>query len=148
MAKAKKGTAKAATVENSKGVLTDGGIFVDAKVVTGRKTKLSAKEQGQLARGEIDESGEPTGKEIKRDDVKTIRSSETLYRGTLSAEAISAKTGEEISYRWDQAMPATEEGCYRAFESAHGVGSVKRDTFKLDPDNKIDPTKRTSLERP
>src|SRR3954471_17424127 len=95
--KAKKTAAKA-----DGGTVTASGVAVDAKVIKGRKTKLSAKEQGQLARGEIDEAGEPTGKEVKKDDVKTIRSSETLYHGTLSAEAISSKTGEKVSYRWDQ----------------------------------------------
>jgi hypothetical protein len=130
------------------GTVLSNGVAVEAKVIKGRKTKLSAKEQGQLARGEIDEAGEPTGKEVEKDDVKTIRSNETLYQGTLSAEAVSAKTGEKVSYRWDQAMPATEEGCYRAMESAHGPGSLIRDTFVLDHRNEIDPTLRTAMERP
>lgn len=145
MAKAKKGTAKSETTE-SKGVLTDGGIFVNAKVVTGKNHKLTAKEQGQLARGEIDESGEATGKEVKKDAVKTLKTSETLYQGKLSAEAIAAATGEKVSVVWEQAMPTTEDGCFYSFQQYHP--SAMRDTFKLDVTNTIDPTLRTSLERP
>jgi hypothetical protein len=145
MAKAKKGTAKSETTE-SKGVLTEGGIFVDAKVITGKNHRLSAKEQGQIARGELDENLEPTGKEVKRPDVKTIKTSQTLYQGKLSAEAIAGATGEKVSVVWEQAMPTTEDGCFHSFQQYHP--SAIRDTFKIDPSNTIDPTLRTSLERP
>ena len=128
--------------------ITDGGVVFEGNVVKGEENKLTAKEQGQLARGEIDESGEKTGKEIEKPDAKTVKSKHTLYVGKLSASAESAKTGEPISYVWEQMMPVTEEGAYRVFEAAHGVGSVLRDTFKLDPSNEIDPTLRTALERP
>lgn len=144
MAKSKKGTAKSDTTE--KGVLTDGGIFIDAKVVTGKNHRLSAKEQGQLARGEIDENLESTGKKVKKDDVKTIRTSETLYQGKLTAEAIAGATGEKVSVVWEQAMPTTESGCFHSFLQYHP--SAIRDTFKIDPTNTEDPTLRTSLERP
>lgn len=140
--------AKKATNSNApkteKGVLTDGGIFVDAKVVTGKKHKLTAKEQGQLARGEIDESGEPTGKEVKRPDVPTIKTSETLYQGKLSAEATAAATGEKVSAVFVQEMPTTEDGVFYHFLQYHP--SAKRDSFKIDATNTIDPTLRTSLE--
>ena len=127
-------------------VVMDNGTVVDSKVVTGKKTKLSAREQGQLARGEIDESGEPTGKEVKpKDPVRTIKTCETLYQGKLSAEAVAAATGEKVSVVWEQAMPTTEDGCFYSFLQYHP--SAIRDTFKIDPENKIDPTLRTSLEK-
>ena len=141
---AKKAKAKA---ESKGDTILDNGVVVEGNVVTG-ESDLTAKEQGQLARGEIDEAGKATGKEVEKDDAKTMRPTQTLYQGRLSAEAISAKTGEEVSWTWEQNMPTTEEGCYRQMEAAHGVGSLIRDTFKLDAQNVIDPTKRTALERP
>jgi hypothetical protein len=128
--------------------ISAGGVVYEGNVVTGRKTKLTAKEQGQLARGEIDEAGEPTGKKIEPKGEKVVEAGETLYVGQLSAEATSTKTGQKVSYTWVQGEPVTEEGCYRVMESAHGVGSLKRETFKLDPENEIDPTLRTPMERP
>src|SRR3954464_8648010 len=72
----------------STGVLSSGGTMITGKVVHGRKTKLTAKEQGQLARGEIDEAGDPTGKEAKKDKfavgfgTRVSEPEETLYQGT------------------------------------------------------------------
>src|SRR6476620_1918610 len=95
MAKKSNASEAKATADNQ---TLHNGTVVDAKVVTGKKTKLTAKEQGQLARGEIDEAGEPTGKEIKpKDAVRTIKTGETLYQGKLSAEATAAATGEKVS---------------------------------------------------
>ena len=130
--------------------ITAGGVGIQGKVVTGKKTKLSAKEQGQLARGEIDESGEPTGKEVKPKKNAIVgqgrisKPTETLYQGKISAEAIAAATGEKVSAVFEQAEPTTEDGLFYHFQQYHP--SAKRDSFKIDTDNKIDPTLRTHLE--
>jgi hypothetical protein len=122
------------------------GTVVQSKVVTGKKTRLTARQQGQLARGEIDENLEPTGKAAKdKNAVRTIKTGETLYQGRLTAEAVAAATGEKVSVTWEQAMPTTEDGCFYSFQQYHP--SAIRDTFKLDPDNELDPTLRTSLEK-
>ncbi len=145
MTKAKKKTS--AKTESSY-IIPGNGLAVDGNVVVGEDNGLTMKEQGQLARGEIDESGKSTGKETVKRGENTIKTGETLYQGDLTAECVSNKTGEKVLWKWHQAMPTTEEGCYRVMESAHGVGSLYRDKFKLDPTNSADPTLRTSLERP
>ncbi len=134
----------------AKTVLTDSGTEITGKVITGRKTNLSAKEQGQLARGEIDEAGDPTGKVMKPKKnsalggVRTSAPTETLYRGKISAEAIAAATGEKVSVVFEQVEPTTEDGLFYHFQQYHP--SAKRDSFKIDPTNRIDPTLRTHLE--
>ena len=115
------------------------------KVITGKKHKLSTHEQGQLARGEIDESGEATDKPTKPKKERVKSTGETLYQGMLTGHSVSDLTGEEISFRWDQKEPATKEGCFYTFQNMHGAGA-NRDKFELDPDNKTDPTLRTHLE--
>lgn len=139
--------AKAAESKASETTLIANGTVVESEVKTGKNTKLSAREQGQLARGEIDEAGEATGKEPqpKRPADHVIKSSETLYQGKISAEAIAAATGEKVSIVFVQEMPTTEEGLFYHFQQYHP--SAIRDTFKIDLENKIDPTLRTSLER-
>lgn len=130
--------------------VTPGGVGIQGKVVSGKNTKLSAKEQGQLARGEIDEAGEPTGKEAapKKNAIvgagRVSKPEETLYVGKFSAEAIASATGEKVSVVAVQAEPTTEEGLFYHFQQYHP--SAKRETFKFDMENKIDPTLRTHLE--
>jgi hypothetical protein len=125
--------------------VTANGIVIEGKVVTGVKNKLNQKEQGQLARGEIDEAGESTGKEVKGEsEIRTIKTGETLYQGDLTAEATAAATGERVSIKWHQAHPTTEDGCFWAFQQYHP--SAIRETFKIDASNTTDPTLRTSLE--
>jgi hypothetical protein len=127
--------------------VTEGGIAIEGEVITGEDTKLSVKEQGQLARGEIDEKGVKTEVEpVGKGGVKTIKTDLPLYQGTLTAKAVSAETGEEVSFRWEQAMPTTEEGCFYSFQAAHP--RAIRETFVLDVTNTTDPTLRTALERP
>jgi len=92
--KSKANSAKSAKDQH----ISDGGVVYEGNVVTGRKTKLTAKEQGQLARGEIDEAGEPTGKKIEPKGEKVVEAGETLYVGQLSAEATSTKTGQTLLY--------------------------------------------------
>jgi hypothetical protein len=121
------------------------GIIVEGNVTTGKETKLSAKEQGQLARGEIDETGEKTGKEIESRDVRTLKTTMPLYKGKLSAEAIAGATGEKVSVVMVVEMPTTEDGVFYHFQQYHP--SAIRDTFKIDASNSIDPTLRTSLEK-
>jgi hypothetical protein len=43
-------------------------------------------------------------------------------------------------------MPTTEDGCHATMNAAFG-GNIRRESFKLDTENKIDPTLRTSLEK-
>jgi len=127
--------------------LSSGGVAIEGKVLVGKKTKLSAKEQGQLARGEIDESGEPTGKAKPLEEIlngKVSKPTETLYKGKISAEAIAAATGEKVSVVMEINEPTTEDGLFYNFTCYHP--SAKRDTFKIDLENKIDPTLRTHLE--
>lgn len=136
---------KKAKKESGDNHIMDNGTVVEGNVVTGKKTKLSAKEQGQLARGEIDEAGESTGKEIKKDDVRTLKTEETLYVGHLTASAVASATGQKVSVVWDQAMPTTKKGCFWSFQQYHP--SADFDTFEIDTENKTDPTLRTSLEK-
>lgn len=145
---AKKSTKKAEGETPAKNqTVLDNGTVVQSKVVTGKKTRLTAREQGQLARGEIDENLEPTGKAAKdKNAVRTIKTDETLYQGDLSAEGINIVTGEKVSYKWHQPMPTTEDGCYRVMNYAYGE-NIRRDSFVLDTKNEIDPTLRTSLEK-
>lgn len=128
--------------------LTAGGAVIQSKVVTGEDTKLSAHEQGQRARGEVDDKGKPTGKEPERPPggVKVVKVDRTLYQGKISAEAIAGATGEEVSAVFVQEEPTTEDGLFYHFQQYHP--SAIRDTFKIDPTNTLDPTKRTYLERP
>jgi hypothetical protein len=142
-----KAKAEDAKAENAE-VLTSGGVAIASKVVTGEETKLSAKEQGQLARGEIDEKGKPTGKKPHRKpgDVKTVKVKYPLYQGKLTCTADAAATGEEVSVVMVVAEPTTEDGVFYHFQQYHP--SAIRDTFKIDPTNTDDPTKRTYLERP
>lgn len=122
------------------------GTVVESKVVTGKRHRLTAREQGQLARGEIDENLEPTDKAAKdRNAVRVIKTSETLYQGPITASATASATGEKVSFKWDQAMPTTHKGLFNSFLAAHP--SADYDTFEVDTDNKIDPTLRTSLEK-
>lgn len=121
------------------------GIVVEGDITVGKETRLTAKEQGQLARGEIDENLEPTGKEVKSDDVRTLKSRLPLFRGKLTVSATAAATGEPVSVVFDQVMPTTEEGIFYHLQQYHP--SAIRDTMKIDPENKADPTLRTSLEK-
>ena len=158
-----------------------GGQRITGKIVHGKRTGLSAIEQGMKARGELDENNQPIAAEEKEststesakvaNDARTDKEKaadkklellfeerekaagdnsphkveETLYVGPISAEAIAAATGQKVSYKWVQAQPTTEDGLFHSFVAAHP--SAKRDTFKIDPENKIDPTLRTYLER-
>lgn len=165
--------------------VTHSGAVIESKVIKGKDHKLTAQQQGQKARGELDENlevipgKEPAGeklnltagsaaanaaltdKEKARDKQieernkyleesgegrKTVKVSEPLYHGKISAEAIAAATGEKVSVVWEQAQPTTEDGLFHSFLAYHP--SAKRDTFKIDTDNEIDPTLRTYLEKP
>lgn len=134
----------------AKTILNDGGTQIEGKIVTGRKSRLSAKEQGQLARGEIDEAGDPTGKPIQakrsvlKNNVLVSKPTETLYKGMLTLSGIAAATGEPVSVRCEQAEPTTEDGLFYHAQQYHP--SIKRDGFKIDPTNRDDPTLRTHLE--
>jgi len=142
-------TAKAKEAKTS--TTTNSGVVLEGDVITGADNKLSQKEQGQLARGEVDENLEPTSKGESKPlpgspgDVKTVKVAGKLYQGWITAEATAAATGEQVSVKWNQAEPTTEDGLFHSFLAYHP--SAIRDTFKVDPENKIDPTKRTYLER-
>jgi len=88
---------------------------------------------------------EEIAKEREQAGVGPIKVDETLYVGPLTATAIAAATGQEVSVKWEQAQPTTEDGCFWSFVAYHP--SAKRETFKIDVENKEDPTKRTYLER-
>lgn len=141
---------KAAKAESKSSgqTINSGGTVIESKVIKGEKTKLTSHEQGQLARGEIDEKGDATGKEPERKpgDTKVVSVKETLYQGTISAEATAAATGEPVSVRFEQMEPTTEDGLFYHFQQYHP--SAIRSSFEIDTDNKIDPTKRTHLEGP
>lgn len=167
---------------------TSGGVAVAGNVTVGEDNKLSAKEQGQKARGELDENGNPTttnkvaeaekaasasasAKAVEsgltekekavdaalEERIKVLKAAgeypsgrvvevdEPLYRGKISAEAVASATGQKVSVVWDQAEATTEDGLFHSFVAYHP--SAKRDTFKIDPQNKIDPTLRTYLEK-
>lgn len=132
----------------SNGVLSTTGTPLKGKVIIGRKTKLSAKEQGQLARGEIDEAGDPTGKPIQlgkgKRGVTVAEPEETLYQGKFTLHARAAATGEPVSVVCEQVEPCTEDGLFYHFLQYHP--SAIRSTFKIDADNRTDPTLRTHLE--
>jgi hypothetical protein len=143
---AKKQTRKAEGETPTNQTVLSNGTVVQSKVVTGKKTRLTARQQGQLARGEIDENLEPTGKAAKdKNAVRTIKTSETLYQGPITASAIASATGEKVSFKWDQAMPTTHKGLFHSFLAAHP--SADYDTFEIDSENVTDPTLRTSLEK-
>ena len=54
------------------------------------------------------------------------------------------QTGEKVSIVMEINEPTTEDGLFYNFQCYHP--SAKRDTFKIDLENKIDPTLRTHLE--
>jgi hypothetical protein len=145
-------TAKAEPKAEPKGEKVDhtttSGVQLQGKVIFGKKTGLTPKQQGQKARGELDENLQPkdegTPPAEERDPVKVIKPSMTLYHGEISAEAIAGATGEPVSIRWVQEEPTTEDGLFHSFLAYHP--SAIRDSFKVDVTNSIDPTKRTYLE--
>lgn len=142
--KAKKAAAKEA--DNSGNTITHGGRVIESKVVTGKNTQLTAHQQGQLARGEIDENLQPTGKAARKPgDTRTVKSDMTLYQGKITMHAVAGATGEKVSVVAVQAEPTTEHGLFHHFLQYHP--SAIRDTFEVDPDNETDPTLRTSLEK-
>lgn len=137
----------------AKSTVTDNGTIIQDKVIVGEKNKLSPKEQGQQARGEINEKGEKTAKAEKAEGdlskigpgPKTVKTGEKLYQGQITATATAGATGEKVSMRWDQSYPTTEDGLFHSFLAYHP--SAVRDTFVVDPSNTDDPTLRTHLEK-
>lgn len=132
-----------------KGEFVRGNVLQTGKIVHGKHPKLTLEQQAAKANGRLDEDGEikpsePT--EAEKQGVKVVDTKETLYQGWMSGEAVAGTTGEVVSNRWYQSEPSTEDECFRTLFNYHG-SSLKRETFKLDPSNTIDPTKRTYLER-
>jgi hypothetical protein len=149
MAKTAKAEPKAEPKAEKVDHTTTSGVQLQGKVIFGKKTGLTPKQQGQKARGELDENLQPkdegTPPADERDPVKVIKPSMTLYHGEISAEAIAGATGEPVSIRWVQEEPTTEDGLFHSFLAYHP--SAIRNTFKVDATNSvIDPTKRTYLE--
>lgn len=131
--------------------LTHAGVAIQGKVITGKKNRLTQKEQGQLARGEIDSDLNPIDKGDKPTDLanlgapKTSKPEMTLYQGDLTLHAIAGATGQPVSIKMTQAEPTTEDGVFHSMQAYHP--SAIRDTFKIDAENKTDPTLRTYLEK-
>lgn len=146
-----KKTKKAA--EKTTDTVLHNGVVVQSEVITGEENKLSPKEQGQRARGEIDDKGKKTAKAEKAEGdlskigpgTKTVQADETLYQGQITASATAGATGEKVSMRWEQAYPTTVDGLFHSFQGYHP--SAIRDTFEIDPSNTDDPTLRTHLEK-
>lgn len=168
--------------------VTTGGAVIQGDVTVGKENNLTAREQGQVARGEVDENGKPkadnkvaeaekkanakasaaavesglTDKEKAVDaalverrkvleaagetaGVKIVKTDAKLYVGKLTVSGTAGATGEPISIVYEQAEPTTEDGVFWAFRAYH-PSALRDKTFKIDPENKDDPTLRTYKE--
>lgn len=151
---AKQKAEKAEKSEN--GFVNSGGTVIEGEVKKGKDNKLSAKEQGQLARGETDENGDLVeGKQesitetlAKGDYPSRTRTQapvdQTLYHGKITMSGIAAATGQKVSVAPTVVEPTTMDGLFYHFQQYHP--SAIRDSFEIDLENKEDPTLRTYLE--
>ena len=123
-------------------------VAADEKVAND-KGAVAAAEEANAARSEKEKATDAKVEVLNEAKAETangpVKVEEQQYVGPITATAIAAATGQEVSYFWEQAQPTTVDGLFWSFIQAHP--SARRDTFKVDPTNTDDPTKRTYLER-